>query len=186
MLAKFHLRQVHVLIRQNKSYEETLQGLGVLAAEYLTARLNSVRIVGISWGTGLYQMVRAFRPQNRPDMEVVQMIGGTGTEHGSSIGPLLAPNLANALGCTCHYLHAPLLMENEDAKNALMQDKMIRDTLDKAAECDIGLVGIGSTLPELYNAYKLGYLPLEEVEAMRADGIVGDVACLILIKMERS
>ena len=178
LLTRFHLRQVHVFIRQNKSYEEMLQGLGVLAAEYLTARLSSINIVGISWGTGLYQMVRAFRPQNRPDMEVVQL--DRRDRHGARLvdRPAAGAEPGQRLGCTCHYLHAPLLMENEDAKNTLMQDRMIRDTLDKAAECDIGLVGIGSTLPELYNAYKLGYLPLEEVEAMRADGIVGDVACL--------
>lgn len=176
--ARFDLKHVQVLIRQNKTYEEMLQGLGVLAAEYFTSLLPSLKIVGITWGTGLYQMVRAFRPINRPDMEVIQLIGGTGTERGSAIGPLLAPNLANCLGCTCRFLHAPLIMENQIAHIALMQDRIIRETLERAALCDVGLVGIGSTLPELSNAHKLGYLSLEEIQEMRADGIVGDVAGL--------
>jgi DNA-binding transcriptional regulator LsrR (DeoR family) len=174
----FKLKNVQVLIRQNKTYEEMLQGLGVLAAEYFTSLLPNLNIVGITWGTGLYQMVRAFRPHNRPDMEVVQLIGGTGTERGSSIGPLLAPNLANCLGCTCRFLHAPLLMQNQVAHVALMQDRSIRETLERAAMCDIALVGIGSTLPELSNAHKLGYLSLEEIQQMQAEGIVGDVAGL--------
>jgi len=174
--ARFKLKHVSVLIRQNKSLEEMLEGLGKMAAEYFTTLLPSLKIVGISWGTGLYQMVRSVRPQNRPDMEVLQLVGGTGTEHGSSIGPLLAPNLANALGCTCYYLHAPLIMENEAAKAALMQDRLIRKTVERAVECDLALVGIGTTLPELYNIYKLGYLSLTEVEELRSDGIVGDVA----------
>ncbi len=178
LAANFELEHVQVLIRQNKTYEEMLQGLGVLAAEYFTTLLPNLNIVGITWGTGLYQMVRAFRAQSRPDMEVIQLIGGTGTERGSSIGPLLAPNLANCLGCTCRFLHAPLIMQNEVAHVALMQDRIIRETLDRAALCDVALVGIGSTLPELYNAYKLGYLTLEEVEQMQADGVVGDVAGL--------
>jgi DNA-binding transcriptional regulator LsrR (DeoR family) len=176
--ARFDLKHVQVLIRQNKTYEEMLQGLGVLAAEYFTSLLPNLKIVGITWGTGLYQMVRAFRPINRPDMEVIQLIGGTGTERGSAIGPLLAPNLANCLGCTCRFLHAPLIMENQIAHIALMQDRIIRETLERAALCDVGLVGIGSTLPELSNAHKLGYLSLEEIQEMRADGIVGDVAGL--------
>ncbi|OGO37109.1 MAG: hypothetical protein A2W35_07215 [Chloroflexi bacterium RBG_16_57_11] len=178
LASRFNLKQVHVLIRQNKNHEEMLQGLGVLAAEYFTSVLPEIKTVGITWGTGLYQMVLAFRPQSRPDMEVVQLIGGTGTERGSFIGPLLAPNLANCLGCTCRFLHAPLLMQNEVAKQLLLQDRMIRDTLDRAAMCDVGLVGIGSVLPELNNAYKLGYLSREELEQVRADGIVGDVAGL--------
>lgn len=174
--AKFRLKHASVLIRHNKSHEEMLEGLGILAAEYFTDLLPSLKIVGISWGTGLYQMVRAFRPQSRPDMEVLQLVGGTGTEHGSSIGPLLAPNLANALGCTCYYLHAPLVMENEDGKIALMHDRLIRKTLERAIECDLALVGIGTILPSLYNIYKLGYLTLEEVEKLRQDGVIGDVA----------
>ena len=178
LLSHFKLKQVQVLIRQNKSYEEMLQGLGVLAAEYFASLLPEQKIVGITWGTGLYQMVRAFKPQNRPDMEVVQLLGGTGSEHGSLIGPLLAPILANCLGCTCRFLHAPLLMQNEVAKIVLLQDRMIRDTLDRAASCDVALVGIGSILPELNNAYKLGYLSRDELDQLRTDGIVGDVAGL--------
>lgn len=176
--SRFKLKQVQVLIRQNKGYEEMLQGLGVLSANYFTSLLPDLKIVGITWGTGLYQMVRAFRPQNRPDMEVVQLIGGTGSERGSSIGPLLAPNLANCLGCTCRFLHAPLLMQNEVAKALLLQDRMLRETLDRAAMCDVALVGIGVISPELNNAFKLGYLTREELEQIRADGIVGDVAGL--------
>ena len=178
LTALFKLKQVHVLIRQNKNHEEMLQGLGVLAAEYFTSVLPELKTVGITWGTGLYQMVLAFRPQSRPDMEVVQLIGGTGTERGSLIGPLLAPNLANCLGCTCRFLHAPLLMQNEVAKQMLLQDRMIRDTLDRAATCEVALVGIGSILPELNNAFKLGYLTRDELEQIRVDGIVGDVAGL--------
>jgi DNA-binding transcriptional regulator LsrR (DeoR family) len=175
---KFQLRHAQVLLRNNKTYEEMLQGLGVLAAQYFASRLPELKIVGLSWGTGLYQMVRAVRSHYRPDMEVIQLIGGTGTEHGSAIGPLLAPNLANSLSCTCRFLHAPLLMDNEAATTALLKDRSISETFSRAALCDIALVGIGTTIPELYNAYKLGYLTLEEVEQMRLDGVIGDVACL--------
>jgi len=178
LASRFNVRQVQVLIRQNKSYQEMLEGLGVLAAQYFTSILPKLNIVGITWGTGLFQMVRAFRPQSRPNMEVIQLIGGTGTEHGSSIGPLLAPSLANALGCTCRFLHAPLIMQNAVSHAAVMEDPTIRDTLDRAERSDIALVGIGTTLPELNNAYKLGYISLQEIEQMRTDGLVGDVAGL--------
>ena len=174
----FPLQHIRVLARQNMSYDQMLNGLGVLAAQYFSSILPSLKVVGLTWGTGLYQMVRAFRPQLRPDMEVVQLIGGTGTELGSAVGPLLAPNLANSLTCTCRYLHAPLFMANEAARDALLNDRTIQDTLKRAESCDIALVGIGSITPQLYNPYRLGYLTQEELEQMQADGIVGDVACL--------
>jgi DNA-binding transcriptional regulator LsrR (DeoR family) len=69
-------------------------------------------------------------------------------------------------------------MQSGDARNAMMNDPAIRETLIRAELCDIALVGIGTTLPDLYNVYKTGYLSLEEVEAMRSDGIIGDVGGL--------
>lgn len=172
----FHLKGVSVLQRQEKSYNEMLNGMGVLAAQYFTNLLPDIHSVGVSWGSGLYHLVQAFRPQSRPDMEVVQLMGGTGGERGSSIGPLLAPSLANHLGCTCCFLHAPLIMKNETARDAILEDQTIRQTLEKAEHCDVALVGIGSISPELYNPYRLGYLSAEELEDMHASGIVGDVA----------
>ncbi len=174
--ATFNLQSVSVLLRQEKSYNEMLNGIGVLAAQYFTNILPGLHSVGVSWGSGLYHLVQAFRPQLRPDMEVIQLMGGTGGERGSSIGPLLAPSLANHLGCTCCFLHAPLIMKNENARDAILEDPTIRQTLDKAEHCDIALVGIGSISPELYNPYRLGYLSAEELEDMQSSGIVGDVA----------
>ncbi len=175
LLARFELRHVQVLLRQNKNHEEMLQGLGVLAAQYFTNLLPTLNIIGITWGTGLFQMVRAMRPQNRPNMEIIQLIGGTGFEYSSAIGPLLAPNLANMLGCKCRFLHAPLFMQNGETRQLLMSDPTIHETVERAEHCDLALVGIGSTLPELYNVYKTGYITLQEVEKIRADGLIGDV-----------
>lgn len=121
----FQLQHAIVLTRQTKTDEEMLNGLGILAAQYFNTLLPNLKVIGISWGSGLYYMVRAFRPQLRSDAEVIQLIGGTGSENGSTIGPLLAPNLANSLGCACRFLHAPLIMKNEAARNALLGDPMI-------------------------------------------------------------
>jgi AraC-like DNA-binding protein len=52
------------------------------------------------------------------------------------------------------------------------------ETLRRAELCDIALIGIGSTLPDLYNVYKTGYMGLEEVEKLRSEGIIGDICGL--------
>jgi DNA-binding transcriptional regulator LsrR (DeoR family) len=173
----FDLKEVRVLTRGNKSYEEMLKGLGFLAAQYFLRILEEEDAVGISWGTGLYQMLEALRPVAYADVEVVQLVGGTGTEKSSSIsssiGPLLAPLLANRLGCSCRYLHAPLVTETRAARDALLQEQSIRVTLERGETCDVALVGIGSTDPEVYNPYRLGYVTEDELEEVRAAGAIG-------------
>ena len=58
----FHLKDVRVLVRENKNYDEVLQGLGTLAANYLNSIIQEKDIIGISWGSALRQMVRALPP----------------------------------------------------------------------------------------------------------------------------
>jgi deoxyribonucleoside regulator len=173
LISTFHLKDAIVLSRQNKTYDEMLAGVGYLGGQYFIKQLRLNSKVGISWGTGLHQLIKALRPMARPDVEIIQLIGGTGSEAGSQIGPLLAPMLANTLGCTCRYIHAPLMMENEIGRDTLLQEKSIRETLVYAENCNIALVGIGSTNPLYYNPYKLGYITDEEIVEIERKGGVG-------------
>ncbi len=173
LMEMFPLKAARVLIRGNKAYDEMVTGLGVLAAQYFTNTMKSNDIVGISWGSGLYQTIRALRPASYPDAEVVQLVGAVGTERSSAMGPLLAPLLANQLGAPCRYLHAPLLTESEAGRAALLHDRSIRETLDVAARAAVALVGIGTTAPERYNPARHGYVSLAELEDIRAAGGVG-------------
>ena len=66
-------------------------------------------------------------------------------------------------------------MQSETARDALLNDPAIHETLQRVENCDIALVGIGRTTPDLYNPYRLGYITLAELKQMVADGIVGDV-----------
>lgn len=169
----FGLKDVRVLVRGGKSDQEMLEGLGSVAARYFLNCLSDGDIVGISWGTALHSMLQAIRPTWRPAAKVVQLIGGTGAEHSSKVGPLLAPMLANLLGCTCHYLHAPLITESEEFCRAVMRERPIRETLDLGRRADIALVGIGSTHPDIYNPFRLGYVSREELEELTRAGAVG-------------
>ena len=81
--------------------------------------------------------------------------------------------LANTMGCTCRYIHAPLMMENELGRDTLLQEKSIRETLQYAEKCNIALVGIGSTNPLYYNPYKLGYVTENEIVEIAKEGGVG-------------
>jgi DNA-binding transcriptional regulator LsrR (DeoR family) len=175
LLETFGLKAARVLIREGKSYEEMLQGLGVLAAEYFNGILHDGMIIGISWGTALYQMIRAFRPRNLSRAEVVQLIGATGAENVPTNGPILAQLLCRRLGCKCWNLHAPLIVGSEAGREALLQERSIKETLQQARYADVALVGIGSTRSDLYSLLRTGYVTEEEAQRIRMSGAVGDV-----------
>ncbi len=173
--SSFGLRDARVLVRDNRSYDEVLAGLGVLAADYLQAMLTPTIRIGVSWGTALYRMLSALKPAHLPDAAVVQLIGATGSEYNPTDGPLLAQLLANRLSCATHFLHAPLIVDSEAACQAIRQDRAIQRTLQAAREVDVALVGIGTIDPGLYSLARAGYVVGDEIEALRARGAVGDI-----------
>lgn len=175
LVSTFSLKAATVLLTESKSYEEMVQGLGVLAASYLERILDDGTTIGISWGTALYQMIRALRPRRLSGVEIVQLIGATGSENVPTDGPILAQLLKDQLGGSCYYIHAPLIVENEAVREILLQDRNIRDTLSRAERADIALVGIGTTRPDLYSLLRAGYVNEEEHERIRATGAVGDI-----------
>ncbi len=181
----FGIRSAHVLLRGEKSAEEILQGLGVLAADYFAKIVKPNSIIGVSWGTNLYHLISAIKPMMLPDAEVVQLVGGTGAEKGSAIGPLLAPMLAEKLKCACRFLNAPLITKSPEMCTALMKEPSIKQVLDRAKNVDIALVGIGAVHLDIYNPYRLGYVTKEEVEQMTSCGVVGDV-CVIHYSLDGS
>jgi len=172
---RFSLRQARVLSVCGQPYDETLRGLGALAARYVESILADGMVLGISWGVAVYSTVRALRPERHLPITVVQMVGAVGAGDPLMDGTDLARLLANAYGGEYRYLHAPLIVEDARAREALLQEPRIRDTLRLAGQADVALVGIGAPAPEVYSLLRAGYVDREALARLRAQGVVGDI-----------
>jgi DNA-binding transcriptional regulator LsrR (DeoR family) len=175
LLARYPLKEARVLAGPDDGYERTLRKLGELAARYFEDLLQDGMTIGISWGGALYEMIRAIRPRRHTNVEVVQLIGATGAEATPTSGPILAQLLAGRLGCRSYQLHAPLIVEDARARQALLGERHIRETLERARRSDIALVGIGTTRSGYYSLVRAGYLDEADAGRVRKSGAVGDV-----------
>ncbi len=175
LIERFGLRDARVLARPDPEYGRMLSQLGRLAARYFEGLLEDGMTIGISWGSALYEMIRAIRPRRLTHTSVVQLIGATGAEATPESGPILAQLLAERLGCKSYQLHAPLVVRDERARRALLAERHIRETLERARRADVALVGIGTTQAGYYSLVRAGYLTEKEAEAIRKRGAVGDV-----------
>jgi DNA-binding transcriptional regulator LsrR (DeoR family) len=171
----FSLREAIVLDVHGMPYNEMLEGLGVLAAGYLEGILFEGAILGISWGTALYSTVQALRGDRRLPITVVQMIGAIGTGDPRIDGPDLARLLASSFGGDYRYLHAPVLVDDPQVRQRLLQEPAIRETLSLAQRANIALVGLGTLVPELSSMLRAGYVDQEGLAQLRACGVVGDI-----------
>jgi DNA-binding transcriptional regulator LsrR (DeoR family) len=177
LVARFGLRQARVLLGQGRPYDEIVRGLGALAARYVENNLvkGEDTVLAISWGLAVHATVRALRPDRRLPITVVQMVGAVGEGDPLIDGPDLARLLASVYGGQYRYLHAPLIVEDAHARDVLLQEPRIRETLALARRADVALVGIGAPHPAVYSLLRAGYLDQEALANLRAQGVVGDI-----------
>jgi deoxyribonucleoside regulator len=173
--ARFGLRGVRILLGRGRPTEEILRGLGALAARYVDSVVRQDSVLGISWGKAVHATVQALRPDRRLPITVVQMVGAVGEGNPLIDGPDLARLLADAYGGRYRYLHAPLLVEDGRAREALLGELRIRETLALARQADVALVGIGAPFPEVYSLLRAGYVDRKALAGLRARGVVGDI-----------
>jgi len=172
LVMEFGLRAARVLEAENLPYSELVGQLGRLAALELVQHLRDGMTVAVTWGITLWALVQALPPQAYPRLRVVQCLGALGGSHPCDT-PAIVRKLAEALGAQGYYLHAPLMVENEEICRQLLQERMIREVLDLARRADLLLVGIGTPEPEISSLKRSGSLSEEDLAWLRSRGVVG-------------
>ncbi len=175
LAAKFSLQTAKVLADPPPEYAHLLTNLGRLGAQALQDHLAGGVRVGVGWGTAVYEVVRALPAHELQQATVVQMIGALGSGDPMVDGPELAQWLAQKLGASYRFLHAPLIVEDAAVARSLRQQKSIAATLEMAAQADIALVGIGAISPEHSSLRRAGYLDHHDLAQLQAQGAVGDI-----------
>ena len=145
-LLKDNFNLKHTIVLDNKSLplEETLSSLAKLGAEYLDSIITENSIVGILWGKTISNVVKRLKPKRKLPITVVQVMGAAAKDDPLIDAPELIRKFANPYGGKYKYLYAPLYIDNDYARKALMQEPVINDTLFFANKADIILTGIGT------------------------------------------
>jgi DNA-binding transcriptional regulator LsrR (DeoR family) len=173
--SRFRLQEVTVLEHGNLPYSKMLRQLGELGARLLQRVTNDETVLGVSWGTGLYEIASAAQSASYPNMKVIQLVGSLGTSDPQIDGPELARWFARLFGGRSQTLAAPAIVDSPAVRDALLADSRIRDVLDLAHDVNLALVGIGTVDTRMSSLIRAGYLTVEEVQEAAESGAVGDI-----------
>ena len=171
----FNLTDVRVARRGTLNYQRTLRLVGKLGAHYLDEQLPDGAALGISWGTAVHEVAQALQSRSRSGIQVVQMIGSLGYGDPMIDGPEVARTISNILGAQYHTLNAPLIVDDQIGRQALLGERRIRETLEMAIHTDYALVGVGSVELERSSLVRAGYLTSAEIQQIQNGGAVGDI-----------
>jgi DNA-binding transcriptional regulator LsrR (DeoR family) len=146
------------------------------AADYVNSRLLSGMRLGLSWGRMLSAAIHKMPVGTVSDLDISLLHGGMGRSGTGIQGHELARHLASLHPHShVHYLHAPVLVDSPDIKQAMMRDRSIRAALESAARADVALVGIG-TLDDTAPLIRDGHISARDRQRLLAQGAVGDMS----------
>jgi DNA-binding transcriptional regulator LsrR (DeoR family) len=153
----------------------TTQAVARAAADYVNSQLFNGMRLGLSWGRMLSAAIHMLPPGTVSDLDVSLLHGGVGSAGAGIQGVELARHIASLHPHSrVHYLHAPVLVDSPDIKDAMLRDGSIRAALEAAASRDLALVGIG-TLDETAPLVRYGHISPKDRERLLAAGAVGDM-----------
>ena len=173
MKSAFALTDVRVLSSQGRSSERIRNGLGKLGANLLEESLQDSSILGISYGRSIASTVEQVRPRLSDGLTVVPVIGALGSDNPLIEGIDLTRQLATKLGARYRYLHAPLLVEDRRTRELFMQEPIVNNVLQVAANANIVLIGIGSLQAQSSGIIWTGYINRKERDWLHNIGVVG-------------
>jgi DNA-binding transcriptional regulator LsrR (DeoR family) len=173
------LRECLVLavLRLGEGVEEitdTVGRLSALGASYLQEAIADRSTVGVSWSSTVYHIISSQYLQEKSGVTAVQLMGSIGGSITELDGVAITGRLADVLGGKAHYLHAPMLVANAAACEALISDPHVRKTLEVARNADFMVVSVG-VINRSSGQYRTGYLDDDDLNYIRGRGAVGDI-----------
>ncbi len=145
--------------------------LGHLLSEVLVR--PDIRLFGMSWGGTLNIATRFVAAMERPDLEVVSVMGGL--TRGSDLNSFeITTRLADLVGAQHSYFPAPLYAGSAASRDIIMQLDVFRDVVAKLRSVDAMAMAVGD-LSERSLLMRDGLPSDVDAAGLRAAGGVGDI-----------
>ncbi len=175
ILRHFKLQKV-VVTPSAFDFRADMAVLAKALGQYLDEILSRDTVIGLTFSTVLEEFVKLYTPRERPkNIKVVQMIGGTRIDHGSTNARQIIVEFAKKLDASPFILQAPLVVNNTLLKTLLLQEPEITAHFSLLQQLDVALMSFGSDLPKESIMYKAGYISLEESNELISAGMIADI-----------
>lgn len=174
--SKFKLKDIVIVQSTNTGAREAKKAIGAVAANYLLGILKPNDIIGISWGTTMYEVAKAMKQSVVENVTVVQLNGFLYDNTSNDFVFGVVKGIGDRLNARVNYLYVPAFVSSTKIKSAFMDDRNIRNILELAKKSNIALFGLGypdrSSMVSQY-----GYISNDELEQLYSAKVAGDICC---------
>ncbi|SDN27898.1 deoxyribonucleoside regulator [Fictibacillus solisalsi] len=164
---KFHLKKA--IVASIPQYDSGLikEELGEKAAAYLYETTQDGDVIGVTWGTTLYNVACHLKQKFVKDVKVVQLKGGISHSETHTYHSEVLSLFGKAYNTVPIYLPLPAIVDHVVVKQAMEADRHIKRILDLGKEANIAVFTIGAVKSESL-LFQLGYFSEEDQKQIRS------------------
>lgn len=172
----FDVADVKVVpLRPDSSVEERQRTVAAFTAHYLNGLVTPGATIALAWGATVSLLSEKLIPKPLQGIDVVQMNGSGNSGLGITYAADIVAAFAANYSARAHLMPIPAYFDEPATKEAMFRERAIKRTKALADRADIAIFSIGVPNADSY-VYKAGYVEDGELAALRADGVVGDIA----------
>ena len=171
---KYALQVVKVARASMETIMEQKKAIGELAAGYITDIVQDGDIIGIGWGSTLFEMAKRLAVKPLQHTKVVELKGGISLNSNKTYAQEILDAFTQAFSAEGRYLPLPVMFDTVAVKDIVYQDKFIKHILQLGRDANIAIFTVGSAT-EGSTIFHLGYFINEEERQRLATSAVGDI-----------
>ncbi len=177
LIAAYDLRDAIVVDCESENEQIIQRDIGAAAAYYVETTIKPNEIIGISsWSSNLLALVDALHQVPRkPDVQVVQILGGVGNPGAEVHAARLTSRMARVVNGKATFLPAPGVVGSQASRDILLADPYVQEATALFNQVTMALVGIGAVEPSELLADSGNIFSNEELDILRNAGAVGDI-----------
>ena len=170
---KLHLKDVKIASSTINDEEEIKKYIGITAARYLDSIIKDGDIIGVGWGTTLYNMSQALVPKAIKGSQVVQLEGGVSHSEWNNYAREILESFAANFDTVAQDMPLPVIFDTKETKELVDKDRYIKRVLELGRHANIAIFSVGTVRPNAL-FFRLGYTGIEEQEKIQKSS-VGDI-----------
>lgn len=152
-------------------------------ARYLQRVIKENDVLGVTWGSTVYQMINYLNPAQKANTTFVTLHGSLSNCVTEWDVRTLVSRMAKAFSGRKYILLTDTLMNSAETVKMLKKEKSISQVMDMFDKVNIAINGIGAFYPKVTSILaKPYYLSPNEVKMLKEHQVIGDVALRFLDK----
>ncbi|WP_298014744.1 sugar-binding transcriptional regulator [uncultured Megasphaera sp.] len=171
---KYHLKDAIIANAPLDDDQELKKAIGQTAASYLWKIVKDNDIIGVGWGSSLYQMALQLKTKPVKGVQVVQLKGGISYSKVNTYAHEIVTLVADAFSTTGIFLPIPVMFDNVEVKRLVEHDKYVKNILDMGKKANIAVVTVGTASSESI-LFHLGYYIDDKDRELLSKKAAGDL-----------